>query len=210
MVTSFAINLGTAGSLTGVVVDATSLAKMKNVLKDTPPVGLARMNLQKLIDMGVAEYQAEALLRNYNYTPMEMTIICEALQQMGDIGGREIFVAFATSAPDREVAHFVRHYAEMLADHVTRVESGDIVDIHGAAWLLSDSKILVGVFPMDYLAWTPGLSKSLEGASRKAAGFGARNKKILLTGQFSPRAHTALEKRGWELSEKSALVGPSY
>ena len=210
MVTSFAISLGTAGSLAGAAVDVASLAKMKNVLRDNPPVGLARMNLQKLIDMGIAEYQAQALLKNYNYTPLEMTMICEALQLMGDIGGREIFVAFATSAPDREVAHFIRHYAEMLADYITRVESGDIVGVQGAAWLLSDSKTLVGVFPIDYLAWTPGLSDSLEGVSNTATGFGARNKKILLTGLFSPRARTALEKRGWELSEKAVLVGPTY
>ena len=210
MVTSFAISLGTDGSLAGVAVDAARLAKMKNMLKDNPPVGLARMNLQKLIDIGIAEYQAEALLKNYNYTPMEMTLICEALLQMGDIRGREIFVAFATSAPDRQVAHFVRHYAEMLADYITRVESGNIVGVQGAAWLLSDSKTMVGMFPIDYLAWTPGLSDTLEGVSKKSAGFGSRSKKILLTGLFSPRARTALEKRGWELSEKAVLVGPTY
>jgi hypothetical protein len=210
MVTSFAISLGTAGSLAGVLVDATRLSKMKNVLKENPPVSLAKINLQKLLDMGIAEYQAEALLKNYNYTPMEMTLICEALEQMGDIDGREIFVAFATSAPDTEVAHFLRHYAEMLADYITRVESGDIVDIHGAAWLLSDSQSLVGVFPMDYLAWTPGLAQSVEGAIGKAAVYGAKSKKILLTGQFSPQAHAALEKGGWKLSESVALVGPTY
>jgi hypothetical protein len=201
MVTSFAINLGTAGGLAGVVVDATSLAKMKGVLQDNPPVSLARINQQKLLDIGIAEYQAEALLKNYNYTPSEMTLICEALIQMGEVDGREIFVAFATSAPDREVAHFVHHYAQMLAAYIRQVESGDIVDINGSAWMLSDSKTLVGAFPMDYLAWTPGLSEFVTGASEKADALGATNKKILLKGRFSPGAHTALEKRGWKLSE---------
>jgi hypothetical protein len=202
MVTSFAIKRGTAGSLAGVAVNATSLAKMKAVLEDNPPVGLARINLQKLLDMGIAEYQAEALLKNYNYTPMEMTLMCEALERMGEMDGREIFVAFATSAPDTEVAHFIRHYAEMLAHYVVHVEPGDIVDISGAAWMLSDSKSLVGVFPLDYVAWTPSLSQSLTDASGKKEVLGANDKKILLKGQFSPRAQAALKKRGWKLSEK--------
>jgi hypothetical protein len=208
MVTSLAINIGTAGSLAGIAVDATNLAKMKGVLQDNPPVSLARINLQKLLDIGIPEYQAEALLKNYNYTPTEMTLLCEALQQMGDISGREIFVAFATSAPDKEVVRFVRHYAEMLAEYITRVESGDIVDIYGAAWLLSDSQSLVGAFPMDYLAWTPGLEKSLAGASKKAGELGAKNKKILLKGRFSPQAQAALEKRGWKLSENVSFTAP--
>ena len=209
MVVSFAIDLGTAVSLTGAVASASSFAKMKGILKDNPPVSLARINRQKLLDMGIVEYQADALLKNYNYTPMEMTLICEALLKMGDIGGREIFVAFATSAPDREVAHFVRHYAEMLADYITTVESGNIVDIFGAAWLLSDSQSLVGAFPLDYVAWIPGLSESLASASDKSVKLGARQKKILLKGRFSPQAQTALEKRGWKLTENVSLTTSS-
>lgn len=202
MVTSFAIKGGTSGSLVGVAVNASSLARMKAVLEGNSPVGLARINKQKLLDMGIAEYQAEALLKNYNYTPMEMTLMCDALEQMGEISGREIFVAFATSAPDKEVAHFIRHYAEMLAHYIVHVEPGDIVDISGSAWMLSDSKILVGVFPLDYVAWTPNLSQSLTAAAEKGILLGANDKKILLNGQFSPTAHNALKKRGWKLSEK--------
>jgi hypothetical protein len=82
------------------------------------------------------------------------------------------------------------------------VEPGDIVDISGAAWMLSDSKSLVGAFPLDYVAWTPNLSQSVTGAAEKAVLLGANDKKILLKGRFSPRAHTALKNRGWKLSEE--------
>jgi hypothetical protein len=130
-----------------------------------------------------------------------MTLICAALQRMGEINGREIFVAFATSAPDSEVAHFMRHYAEMLAHYIVHVESGDIVDIFGSAWMLSDSKSLVGAFPLDYVAWTPSLSRSVTGASGKMGILDSNNKKLLLKGRFSPRANAELKKRGWKLSE---------
>ena len=189
------------------VVDATNLAKMKGLLMDNPPASLARINRQKLIDIGIAGYQADALLKNYNYTPTEITLLCEALLQMGDIQGREIFVAFATSAPDPEVANFMRHYAVTLALYMNRVETGDIVDISGAAWMLSDSKALVGAFPMDYVAWTPGLSKSLARASDRMDTLGARDKKLFLTGKFSSLARDALEKQGWKVTEYAKFTG---
>ena len=207
MVTSFAIDIGTSGSLLGTVVNASNLAKMKGLLMDNPPVSLAGINRQKLIDIGIAGYQADALLKNYNYTPTEITLLCEALLQMGDIEGREIFVAYATSAPDPEVANFMRHYAVTLALYMNRVETGDIVEISGAAWMLSDSKSLVGAFPLDYIAWTPGLEQSLTRASGRMAGLGARDKKLFLTGKFSPLAHEALQKDGWKLTEHANFTG---
>ena len=77
----------------------TSLASMQDILKDNPPATLATINKEKLEAMGIKGSQADALLKNYNYTPAEMTLIVEALKRMGDIKGRDIFVAFATTAP---------------------------------------------------------------------------------------------------------------
>ena len=118
-----------------------------------------------------------------------------------------IFVAFATSAPDPEVANFMRHYAVTLALYMKRVETGDIVDIAGAAWMLSDSNSLIGAFPLDYIAWTPGLAKSLTRASGRMASLGARDKKLFLTGNFSPLAREALQKDGWKLTEYAKFAG---
>lgn len=209
MATSFAADLGAAGDLAGVVLDASSFARMQGVLKDTPPVGLARMNLQKLMDMGIKEYQAEALLKNYNYTPAEMTIICEALQRMGDVRGREIFVAFATSAPDREVARFIRDYAEIMADYLTLVEPGNIVDISGSAWIFSESGSLVGAFPIDYLLWTQSVSGSLANAANKMAERDVvKQKKLLLLGTASPKAQAELQDSGWQLTQNLKFARP--
>jgi len=165
LVTSVAIDVGTEGTLAGTVTTVTSLASMKDILKDNPPATLAKINKEKLQAMGIKAYQADALLKNYNYTPAEMTLIVEALKRMGDIEGREIFVAFATAAPDRQIARFMQHYAEMLADYITTVETGSLVDISGETWFVSGAGSLVGVFPLDYLAWTEEAAESTRIAS---------------------------------------------
>jgi len=206
MVTSVAIKVGTAGSLVGTAATVTRLASMQNLLKDNPPSALTKLNREALLAMGIAGYQADALLKNYNYTPAEMTMICESLKWMGDIKGREIFVAFATSAPDREVAHFLHHYAVMLADYITTVEIGDIVDISGTAWLVSRSGSLVGAFPIDYLAWVEGVAESTGAASGYVAGHGIKRKELLLRGQASPQARAALESRDWKITENVRLA----
>ncbi|RLA49311.1 MAG: hypothetical protein DRR04_01935 [Gammaproteobacteria bacterium] len=206
MVTSMAIKVGTAGSIAGTVATVTRLASMQNLLKDNPPSTLTKLNRETLLAMGIVGYQADALLKNYNYTPAEMTMICEALKWMGDIEGREIFVAYATSAPDREVAQFTQHYAEMLSDYITTVASGDIVDVAGTAWLVSRSGSLVGAFPIDYLAWTKNVADSTGTASEQMVGLGAKRKELLLKGRVSPVAKAALESRGWEITENVRLA----
>jgi hypothetical protein len=206
LVTSVAIDVGTEGTLAGTLVTVTSLASMKKILKDNPPGTLTRINREKLLEMGIKGYQADALLKNYNYTPAELTIMVEALKRMGDIKGREIFAAFATAAPDRQIARFMQHYAEMLADYITTVEAGDIVDISGEAWLVSRSGSLVGAFPIDYLAWTEELAGSAGIASDQSAEHEIRRKELLLEGQVSPQARSALVNRGWKITENVRLA----
>lgn len=207
LVTSVARNVGTEGSLAGTVTTVASLASMKNILKDNPPASLAKINKQKLQEMGIKGYQADALLKNYNYTPTEVTIIVEALRLMGDIEGREIFVAHATAAPNREIARFMQHYAEMLADYITTVETGNIMGISGDSWLVSRSGALVGALPIDYLSWTEEVAGSAEIASDQIAEYGIKRKELLLEGRISPRARSALETRGWKITENVRLTG---
>ena len=70
----------------------------------------------------------------------------------------------------------MQHYAEMLADYITSVETGDIVDISGEAWFVSGAGSLVGAFPLDYLAWTEEASESTRIASEKMAAVGVKRK----------------------------------
>jgi len=202
MLTSMVISAGIDSNVLSAVKDVSSLANMKKLLLDNPPSALAEVNGERLRAMGVSAYQADALLKNYHYSPTEMTIMVEALSKMGDANGREIFVAFATSAPDEEVAQFMHYYAVMLAAYMNTVEPGDLVDIAGTAWLATRTGTLVGAFPIDYLHWTQTTEASTDRASLKARELGLKNKTIVLRGRFSPAARKALATRGWKTSEK--------
>ncbi len=95
---------------------------------------------------------------------------------------------------------------KLLADYITTVETGDIVDISGTAWLVSRSGSLVGAFPIDYLAWTERVDESTGTVSGQMAGLGAKRKELLLKGQVSPQARAALESRGWKITENVRLA----
>jgi len=206
MVTSMFISAGIDSNLLGAIRDVSSLASMKKLLLDNPPSALAEINSKKLRSMGIPGFQADALLKNYHYSPTEMTVMVEALAKMGDASGRDIFVAFATSAPDEEVAQFMHYYAVMLAAYINRVEPGDLVDIAGTAWLATRSGTLVGAFPLDYIHWTVATETSMNRASDRAQELGLKHKAIFLRGRFSTAARAALEKRGWTTKEKVSLV----
>ncbi len=205
LVTRAAVKVSTAGTLAGTVADVTSLAKMKDVIKDNPPATLESINREKLLKMGIPEYQADLMLKNYNYTPVEMTIMVEALNRMGEIEGREVLVAHAASAPDRGTAFFMAFHTEMLANYIDTVEKADIVSTSGNLWLVTEGGTLVGAFPLDYLAWGPETAKAVEFTQGQLDQLGVKKKEFLMQGRFSPTASQALKARGWEISDSVDL-----
>lgn len=211
LITSVATDAVTQGTMAGTVVTVTSLAGLKEVLKDNPPGTLTTINRKKLQAMGIENHQADALLRNYNYSPTGMTLMVEALRRMGtDMKGREIFVAHATAAPDKVIARYMQQRAEMIANYVTETGKGDFIDLAHEPWLMTRSGILIGTFPIDYLAWTPELSADAqlasEGLEKQS---GAKGKELWIEGQMDPVARKTLEGRGWKVKEKVRLVNRS-
>ncbi len=199
-------DVATSGTMAGTVVTVTSLASMKDVLKDEPPSTLSKINRKKLEKMGIGKAQIDALLKNYNYTPADMTLMVEALTRMGNVKGRDLFVIYATAAPDKVIAQYMQQYAEMLANYITQTERGDIVTIEDEAWLLTASGKLVGAFPIDYLSWTAGVDGAERVASEGAEKRGVKAKVLLLEGQAAPATRKALEARGWQISENVQLA----
>ncbi|MGI9330683.1 MAG: hypothetical protein ACR2QB_08170, partial [Gammaproteobacteria bacterium] len=179
---SMVTDAATQGTTVGTVIMVTSTANMKELLKDEPPSALAKINKAKLEGMGIAEHNSNALLKNYNYTPMQMTIMVEALKRMGDIDGHDIFVAYATAAPDGLIARYVQESAEMLANYIAANESGNIVNIDDQAWFLTKSGKLVGTFPIDYLAWTDILASDARVIDENEKKIGYKSKELLVEG----------------------------
>ena len=59
----------------------------------------------------------------------------------------------------------------------------------------------MGIFPLDYLAWTQATAKVVSIPLEKLPAGEIKSRKLLLQGQFSPRASKELRKLGWVIDE---------
>lgn len=189
--------LGTVISLVGMTAD------MNAILLDNPPEELTKINREKLVNMGISEVMIDPFLRNYNYTPMEKLLLIEALKQMDGAKGREIFVARAMAAPDKVVARYHQQMAAMMLNYYKKVMAADIVKVEKEVWLINRKGTLVGVFPIDYLAWTAETSAIAAAVEKDPK---AKTRELWLEGSASPECNKALTARGWTVKERVALV----
>ncbi len=191
------------GTTFGTVIDITGLtADMNAVLVENPPELLTKFNSEALADIGVPEASIEALMVNYNYTPVEKTLMVNSLIRMEDVDGRELFVARAAEAPDRVVARFFHQRAQMMLNYHENTEKLTIVEIGGFIWNRTEGGDLIGIFPIDFLAWT----EESDFASSAAKATNASSHQILLEGSASPTARKALTDAGWEVKDRVALL----
>jgi len=207
LITSAAADAATKGTLAGTVLDISSFGKMKDILKDNPPVTLDRINEEKLLAMGISEHQIDAFLKNYNYSPSDEALLVEALRRMGDIKGREIFFTYATAAPDRTTARFMQQRAEMMANYLNNTETGEIIKIGRTAWFLTRTGIVVGHAPIDYLAWTPDAASALDTVDRYVEERdGVKGKELWIEGYVGPVAERSMQDRGWIIKTEVGLA----
>jgi hypothetical protein len=177
--------------------------EMNDILRDNPPEMLTKLNRKKLKGMGISEIIIDPFLLNFNYTPMEKLLLIEALSRMEGAQGKELFIAEAAAAPDQVIARYQQQKAEMMANYHTTVEAADIVRVAGYTWLVNRKGVLVGAFPIDYLAWfgeVSNISRAVERAPE------AKNRELWLEGSTSPQARKALVDRGWVVKERVAML----
>ncbi len=195
-----AVGTGTVGT----VITVTSLtADMNAVLLDNPPEGLTKINSKKLKGMGISNNVIDPFLLNYNYTPMEKTLLVAALERMKGAKGRELFIAQATAAPDKVMARYFQQNAEMMAHYHTKVQATDLVKIDNEVWQLNRKGVLVGAFPIDYLAWTSEASTIAGGVEKNPK---AKQRELWLEGSASPEARKGLTARGWKVNERVGFL----
>ncbi len=207
LITSVAVDVATAGTLAGTVVTIGSLADMKEILKDNPPGTLSRINKEKLQAMGVPDHQVDAFLKNYNYTPTGQTLLVEALRRMGDVKGKEIFMAHAASAPDKIVARWMQQAAEMMASFTAKKGAVRIMDLGTESALQTSDGNLVIVIPADYVAWGAVLAEAEQRVSADLEKAGAaKAKELWIEGTVDPVARQGREARGWRVNQSVALA----
>ena len=170
------------------------------------PQELAKLNEQRLAELGVDKKVAAAFLKNPAYSPSKQTRFVAALHAVRAAGCAD-YVDTAREAASEVGAEFFTESAEMLAAlHASgRVEA-----------VLADSRAMVAgvggkkavaLLPLDSIRWTEASRNSLtEIAGRARKELAAERLEIELTGRMTPRAQKEAEGIGWNVSQ--GVAGP--
>lgn len=192
----------------GTVVKATGTAAgMKKLVRDNSPAQLDKINKKKLKAMGVLDNLSEKFLKNPHYNPQEKTLLVGALDSMKGVPGREVFIKQASLAKEESVARFMRLRAEMMANYRTHVSPlSRVVDVNGVALLQTKDGTIIGMFPLDYVAWTSALmqKESVTSASIKKL-YGNVDKELWISGKFNRLAADVLQARGWKVKDNVVI-----
>jgi hypothetical protein len=174
---------------------------MRKLVRDKSPAELEDINGNKLRVMGVSNSVIQYFLKNPHYSPQETTLLVGALDSMRNVTGRDVFISAAAIAQEDSVARFMRLRSEMMASYNASVTSASkIIDINGTPFLITKKGAIVGLFPLDYVAWTGALFKKEKAVSEFIENArGITGKELWVTGRIDPVARRALESRGWEL-----------
>jgi hypothetical protein len=180
---------------------------MNQVLKDNPPERITEINRNEMAKLGLGAEAIDGFLRNYNYTPMEKLQVVDALKRMKGAKGLEALVIQAGTAPDKEVAHYMQQRAMMMGNFHAKVAPADLIPLAEVPVQKTADGRLVGVFPLDYVAWTADLDVIIRDMTGDAAVLsGVTSKEIWLEGSISPDAREAAEALGWTVRERVGLL----
>ncbi len=190
----------------GVAFTVSGTNKLLNdILRDTPPVELRRMNGEKLKAMEVHPEIADAFLNNTVFSPRHQTILVNALDGMKGVANRAAFVRLALATRTGDMAFFRQRQADMYGGYhraVAPIES--FVSLGDFAAARTTKGALVFNVPLDHLVWTEPMARLATGANKLVDELsGIKEKQLWLTGTLSPRARKELESQGWQVQENS-------
>ena len=193
---------GAAGIVVSNLATANRLGdtKIEDLARDYTVAQIMDLNRQRLKAMDVDPELTEALLVNRNYTPIDIAATVASLESMAGVGERRLFFQQAQAARSRELAYFTRKRAEMLAAH--RASLTQFIMLGGYPFNLTRDGRVVGIMPVDALAWTENTGKSLSDAAADAKRLtpNARGE-LRISGQATPMARQRLKALGWTVVE---------
>ena len=169
---------------------------VNSTIFDTPAADLMVANEKKLQGMGVPDATVKAFMANQWLTLSLKTGLVEALSRLGNVGGREEVVAFASRAASLEEARFIVGSMEMLARYQQTGNPIVLVTAPGPIVGRTASGGVVLPAALDYVVWTERMAHvtrrpDLQGPSRIA----------LLSGKLTPMAKQQFAAAGWTVQE---------
>jgi hypothetical protein len=196
-ITIIASNLSTASTIEGVRID--------ELARDQTAAQIFDLNRERLRAMGADSALVEALIDNQKYTPIDMAVLVAALDSMHGVESRTVFLERAAKIDRRSLAYFMRRHAEMLKNHQSRGAGFTrFVSLGGYPFNVARDGRIVGVMPIDALAWTDTASSVLRECAVDARKFSATGQvELRITGITTPRAKSELLALGWRVVENS-------
>jgi hypothetical protein len=178
---------------------------MRELVRDKTPPEIEKFNRKSLYDMDVVDPLAGSFLSSTSYSPQEKTLLVGALASMAAVKDRGVFVESAASDYYVEsVALFMRICAEMASQYC--VKKGGVerfVNAGGMPFLLTKNRVVVGLFPLDHVAWTVNFARQetqVSDAIEKMPGI--KGKELWISGTVDPVARRALQSKGWIVEER--------
>ena len=195
---------GAAGAIVSDVSTANTLNGMARDYSDTQ---LLDMNRETLAKMGVDSATAERFLHNRNFTPVDMTVIVDALSRMGNVRGLDLMVARAAQADSRDNAIFMRRGIELDAAYQARTAKVVAFATFSSAplpLLQTADGGFVGVFPFDAVSWTKGTAKVFTAMTAEAEQANASGpKQLSIAGTATKLAKAKLTALGWAVEDNA-------
>ena len=197
-----------AAPTTSMVLRVTSTANsMRELVRDKSPAELESINDEKLKAMGVPDDIRKEFLRNPAFNPQEETLLVGELDSMKNLSGRELIIATAAEITQPLIARLRRLQVQMMSQYVAAEKRpAHMVILSGSPFLLTHEG-LIGLAPLDHVAWTPELQRKVDAVQAALAGMaGTKGKRLLIEGDFTDAARQNLTALGWQLREKTGMI----
>ena len=191
----------------GTVVSLTGTAdSLRSLIRDKTPVELQAINAARLSEMGISDSLAKVFLNNFTYDPQEQTLLIGELANMKSVRDKSVFIVAACSAQQESMAVFMRVTAQLMGVYNEKTKAAErFVEAAGLPLLRKKDGTVVGIFPVDRVAWTQRFAnkeRAVSEAIRKMPR--VKGKEMLVVGAVNPSARKALEARGWKVEERFA------
>jgi hypothetical protein len=191
------------------VLRATSTANsMRQLVRDKSPAELESINDEKLKAMGVADGIRKEFLRNPAFNPQEETLLVGELDSMQRVVGRDQVIATVAQVTQPSIARQRRLQVQMMSQYVAAEKRpARILVLSGSPFLLTSDGVIVGLFPLDHLAWTSALQRKADAVQADLTAMaGIKGKQLWIEGVFTDAARQNLKALGWQLREKTGMI----
>ncbi len=123
---------------------------------------------------------------------------------MNHVMDRQKLIAMALKTTESSVARFMRLQAQMISNYNVNIAPiAKIVEVNGVPFVQRKDGVVIGLFPLDHVAWTAPLLRKVSAGLREIKNLlGVSGKELWIEGTFDPVARKALEERGWKVEDK--------